>query len=177
MHLAPDPNSDQQLILDFLKHRSERVFRELYRRHAARLHRLALHFANYDPVHADEAAQETWITAVQKLPAFGSRSTFRTWLTGILINKVRELRKANNRNTTEGLSHDLAQGVAGYPGIHLDLQRSLAALTPGYHQVLILHDAEGYTHQEIAELLGISEGTSKSQLFEARRKVRKYLNE
>lgn len=176
MHQEPEGIPDQELIDGFLRHRSEREFRLLYRRYAARIHRMALHLVNYDGPAADEAAQETWITAMKKLETYRGGSTFKTWLTGILINKVREHRRAGLRRPAHALDPELGQPAYGYPGIGVDLQRSLAGLSEGYHQVLVLHDSEGYTHEEIAALLGISEGTSKSQLFHARQQVRKFFN-
>jgi RNA polymerase sigma-70 factor, ECF subfamily len=176
MHQETESIPDQELIDGFLRHRSEREFRQLYQRHAAGIHRLALHLANYDRVIADEAAQEAWITAMKKLETYRGASSFKTWLTGILIYKVKELQRAVRRTPGETLNTELGEATSGYPGIGVDLQRSLARLSEGYHQVLVLHDAEGYTHQEIAELLGISEGTSKSQLFHARKQVRQFFN-
>jgi len=176
MHQDPESINDQELIDGFLRHRSEREFRLLYRRYATGMHRLAVHLVNYDRLLADDVVQEAWITAVKKLDTYRGASSFKTWLTGILIYKVKEQQRALRRATGEALNADVAQPNSGYPGIAVDLQRSLAGLSEGYHQVLVLHDAEGYTHQEIAELLGISEGTSKSQLFHARKQVQKFFN-
>lgn len=176
MHQEPEGISDQQLIDGFLRHRSERDFRLLYRRYAVSIHRLALHLLNYEQAAADDVAQETWITAMKKLDAFQGTSSFRTWLTGILLFKVKEHQKSALRKPRVALEVETAQPLSGYPGIGIDLQRGLASLSAGYHQVLVLHDSEGYTHEEIATLLGISEGTSKSQLFHARRQVQKFLN-
>jgi DNA-directed RNA polymerase specialized sigma24 family protein len=176
MHQDPGNISDQELIDGFLKHRSEREFRLLYRKYAAGLHRLALHLVNYDRLAADDVAQESWITAVKKLDSFQGASSFKTWLTGILIYKVKEHQKTLHRSHEDLVGIDRGHAPSGYPGIEVDLQRSLAGLSDGYHQVLVLHDAEGYTHREIGELLGISEGTSKSQLFQARKQVQKFFN-
>lgn len=176
MHQEPEGISDQQLIDGFLRHRSEREFRLLYRRYAAGIHRLALHLLHYERAAADDVAQETWITAMKKLETYQGASSLKTWLTGILLFKVKEHRKSGLRRATDSLEEDVALSSAGYPGISLDLQRSLSKLSPGYLQVLVLHDAEGYTHQEIADLLGITEGTSKSQLFQARNQVKKFFN-
>lgn len=176
MHQDPGNISDQELIDGFLKQRSEREFRLLYRKYATGLHRLALHLVNYDRLAADDVAQESWITAVKKLDSFQGASSFKTWLTGILIYKVKEQQKTLRRSHEELPGVEVGQVVSGYPGIEVDLQRSLAGLSEGYHHVLVLHDAEGYTHREIGELLGISEGTSKSQLFQARKQVQKFFN-
>lgn len=176
MHQEPEGITDQELIDGFLRHRSEREFRLLYRRYAAGIHRLALHLLNYEPLPADDVAQETWITAMKKLNTYQGASSFKTWLTGILLFKVKEYRKAGLRKAMDVLDTEIEQPTSGYPGIGIDLQRGLESLSEGYHQVLVLHDSEGYTHQEIASLLGISEGTSKSQLFHARRQVQKFLN-
>ena len=156
----------------------EAAFRTLYRRHTPALYRLALRLGGGDEPWAEEVVQRTWIRAVEGLAGFGWRAAFRTWLSGIAINCARELWR-EERNVFELESSGEAKVLAELgpdPGERVDLERAIAALPPGSRQVLVLHDVEGFTHQEIAEMMGIEPGTSKSQLFHARRRMREYLD-
>lgn len=122
---------------------------------------------------AEEVLQETWVRAVGSLPRFRWESSLRTWLTGIAIRCCREARRS--RDAGEG--HEVPGALVAEPGTEarLDLDRALAELPPGRREVLLLHDVEGFTHAEIATLLEIDEGTSKSQLSRARRQMRRRL--
>jgi len=165
------PTTDQGLVERYLRGRDEPSFRELYRRHTPALYALALRLCGSEP-DAHDAIQETWIRACGALPGFQWRSSFKTWLTGILINCVRELARVRQRRHEEQLPEDLAAGILGAPGEKMNLEQAIARLPDGYRRVLALHDVEGYTHQEISELLEISTGTSKSQLHHARQAIR-----
>lgn len=127
---------------------------------------------------ADELIQDTWIRAIKKLESFKHKSTLTTWLIGILININRENFKAKIREKVyEDLSvEDPALTTENRIDL-MDLESAIESLPNGYRQILILHDVEGFRHKDISEMLEISEGTSKSQLFQARRAIRKYLNE
>ena len=106
--------------------------------------------------------------AVRGLAGFRGESAFATWLTGIVIRcSLEALRK-------RGPDHVATSEASVNPAPHLalDLERAVAALPDGYRTVLILHDVEGLTHDEIAGVLEIEPGTSKSQLFHARRALR-----
>ncbi|HSU27909.1 MAG TPA: RNA polymerase sigma factor, partial [Chitinophagaceae bacterium] len=94
---------------------------------------------------------------------------------GIVINCCREYnRKKTYSNTTiEDIENLL--GITQNPEMKVDIQKALIELPEGYREVLVLHDIEGYKHEEISTLLGISEGTSKSQLFHARKAIKKLL--
>lgn len=167
MSEAPD---DRELFQPALIEGDEAAWRLLYRRHTPALYRLARHLADSD-ADAGDLVHEMWLRASRGASRFGQRSTLRTWLTGILINCLREWRRASLRRAEVPLEDDLPAPPADPPpGMdRLDLERAVAALAPGYRAVLLLHDVEGYTHQEIAELLGVEAGTSKSQLTRARR--------
>lgn len=166
---------DKLLVKGFLFSRSELLFRQLYRKHTLAVYRLALQLTNKDIQGTEDIIQEAWIRAVERLHQFRWESSFKTWLSGIAINCCREyLRKKKSsilpyddmeKELTVTHSHD-----------KIDLQNALAMLPIGYREVLLLHDMEGYKHEEIGQLLGISEGTSKSQLFHARKAIRKLLN-
>jgi RNA polymerase sigma-70 factor, ECF subfamily len=125
-------------------------------------------------IDAEDVVQETWLRATGALEGFRWESAFPTWLAGIGINCARGLLRKQGR----WLPLDAAAEPAAAPvrdGERIDLERALALLPAGYRAVLVLHDVEGYTHEEIGERLGIAGGTSKSQLFHARRTLRRLL--
>lgn len=166
--------SDRELVGRFLRGRSEDAFRALYREHAPYLHCLALRLTGGRREEAEEAVQEAWIRAVERLERFEGRARLRTWLAGFVVNCCRELRRRRPAAAPEAARRD-EPSPAPVPVTRLDLERLLAALPAGQREVLVLFDVEGYTHREIADALGIAPGTSKSRLFEARRALRRRL--
>lgn len=145
------------------------AWRRLYHGCTPRLYRLAL-FLTESPHDAEDAVHETWLRACRAGARFEGRSRLTTWLTGILLNCIREQRR-RVRGELVTLDDNLPIGETTAPaGVErVDLERALARLPQGYRTVLLLHDLEGYTHDDIAGLLGIEPGTSKSQLSRARR--------
>ncbi len=172
------PLEDKKLVSEFLSTRSESAFQALYRAKTPHLYRMALRLTQ-DEASSEELVQEMWVVAIKKLAHFEWRSELKTWLTGILINLSRAKRKAMEREQ----SLDVAELEVHVASTEMqlinanDLENGIGTLPPGYRQIIILHDIEGYKHREIAELLDISEGTSKSQLFHARKMLREYLSE
>ena len=174
MPLAPDP-TDQSLILA-TRAGDEHSFRVLYRRHTPRLLQLVLRVVGGSADDADDVVQESWIAAVAGLDRFRWEASFRTWLTGIAINRCRVLLKKRGRWTELDEDTTLLLTVPHAPaGERIDLERAIAALPAGYRTVMVLHDVEGFTHEEIGALLGVATGTSKAQLFHARRALRALL--
>lgn len=163
--------SDQELVKQFLDSRSDAAFRTLYRGKTPHLYQMALRLTAFNAFEADELIQMMWITAIKRLDTFGWKSSLKTWLTGILININRdELKKVvSKQKLTESLSttNNTPTSTSAY-----DVETALTHIAVGYRKVIILHDIEGYQHKEIAALLHISEGTSKSQLFQARKALR-----
>ena len=155
----------------------ETAFRGLYRRHTPRLLQFALRLLGGDETEAEDVVQDTWIKAVEKLETFRWESELSTWLHAIALNVSREaLRRRGGRREVEWPEDDVP--AAAPPPEHLepvDLERAIAALPSGYRTVLVMHDVEGHTHEAIAEQLGVTPGTTKSQLFRARRAVRALL--
>ena len=172
------PLNDRELVENFLATRGEAEFRTLYRCFTPGLYPFVLRMAGGVIQDTEEVVQDTWIRAVERLPDFRWESGFRTWLFAIAVNRCRELYRSRRKQGAE-ISADEAE--LPYPrefattGEQIDLERAIAMLSDGYRRVFVLHDVEGYTHQEISELLKINIGTSKSQLFHARRAIRKYL--
>jgi RNA polymerase sigma-70 factor (ECF subfamily) len=151
----------------------EDAFRTLYRAHTPALYALALRLAASDQHEAEDLVQETWVRATRKMSTFRGESALRTWLCGVLVNVRRErVRSAWRMVGTEDIdpvappAHDTA----------FDLERAIAALPEGARDIFVLHEIYGYAHHEIAGMLGVVEGTSKSQLARARTLLRRALN-
>lgn len=128
-----------------------------------------------DEERSRETLQETWLRAMEKIDSFEGRSSFKTWLTGIFINccKERFRESGNISELTQNMKVETVERTIN----SMDLKKAITSLPDGYRAVLVLHDVEGYKHKEIARMLGIHEGTSKSQLYYARKSVRKFLND
>ena len=168
----PEPD-DRRLVALFLARRDEGAFRALYRRHTPFLYRLLLRLSGGDSQTAEEGVQETWVRAVERLGEFAWRSQLRTWLAGIAIHWSREDARRRRRDASVPLDDEaLPAPGASAPIDRMDLERAVSELPDGYRAALLLHDVEGFTHEEIAAALGVDEGTSKSQLFRARRSLR-----
>lgn len=169
--------SDRELVTRIVGEKDEQAFRQIHRRHTPRLTRLAGNLLADHSVDPEDLVQDTWIRAAAKLSAFEWRSSLITWLSGILVNLVREAHRARGLIRFVELTEDTAAWPSP-PEVtdRLELQGAIASLAPGHRTVLVLHDVEGYTHEEIGELLDIAVGTSKSQLCRARRAVVDFLN-
>jgi RNA polymerase sigma-70 factor, ECF subfamily len=160
------------------------AFEELYRAHAPRLFGLTCRMVGRSS--AEDLLQDVFLTAHRKLDQYRGESSLGTWLfrlaTNVCLDHLRS-RSARNALLTsefdETVSVDeLSAGSAGpVVGVvdRLDLERALADLPPGCRAVFVLHDFEGFEHKEIAGLLGVAEGTSKSQLHKARLRLRRAL--
>lgn len=153
--------------------------RALYERYSPRVYAVVRRIAADDDL-AQDYAQEAWIRAIRALPTFRGEARFSTWLHRIAVNSaLQAVRKVEARN---GREVPIADTLAVAPPardalLSQKLEWALDRLPTGMRKVLILHDVEGYTHDEIGELLGITEGTSKSQLFKARGKMRVLLKD
>lgn len=171
-----DPD-DRELVARFLRTRGDGPFRAIYRRHTPALYALSLRLLGHRPADAEDVIQEVWIRAVERLDRFRWESTLRTWLGSIVVNCCRERGRAAWRwvQTDDGAPEQ--SGHEAPLELTLAVDRALAALPAGCRGVFVLHDIEGRTHEEIGALLGIAMGTSKSQLFHARRRLRALLQE
>ncbi len=153
------------------------AIRELYDRYAPRVYAVVRRLAGEDAL-AEDWAQEAWVRAIRALPGFRGEAAFSTWLHRIAVNSALHGQRWRTRRTSNEIALPVTLGdarPADQPVLRITLERALARLPAGMRQVLVLHDVEGYTHEEIASLMGINPGTSKSQLFKARAKMREFL--
>jgi len=155
------------------------AFRELYRQHAGRVYALCLRLTG-DARDADERTQDVFVRLWDKLRSFRGESAFSSWLHRLAVNVVLNERRTTGRRERRVMPAEDPDNVAGTQHaaplhLNIDLERAIADLPDGAREVFVLYDIEGYGHGEIAELVGIAEGTSKAQLFRARRLLREKL--
>jgi RNA polymerase sigma-70 factor (ECF subfamily) len=158
----------------FLADRDEGAFSALYQAHTPFLWRLAFRLCRGAHAEAEDVVQETWARSVRLLPRFAWGSALRTWLVGILINCQHERFRATLRHGAPDDAVESSRDPAPAADA-VDLERAIASLSEELRTVLLLFDLEGYTHEEIAIMLQIPAGTSKSRLFTARRTLRERL--
>jgi RNA polymerase sigma-70 factor (ECF subfamily) len=167
--------TDRELA-DLVVHQGdEDAFRVLYRRHTPSVYQFVLRLVGGDVQEAEDVIQETWMRAARGLEGFRWQSALKSWLTGIALNRIRETGRKKKRSLVEVDVEWEVPSVACDPGQRIDLDRALELLPPGFRTILVLHDIEGFTHQEIGDRLGITDGTSKSQLHGARKAMRRLL--
>jgi RNA polymerase sigma-70 factor, ECF subfamily len=173
--------ADRILVETFLLTRDETVFRLLYRRHEQALWRLALRLSNGNTTVGEDIVQDAWLRAVERLPQFRWESSLKTWLCGFVVNRCREFWKNEQADNRQLLPIEEAyfKTIDPLSKNHekMDLETAFEALPAGYRAVLILHDVEGFKHEEIAVMLDIAVGTSKSQLSRARDALRGLLTD
>jgi RNA polymerase sigma-70 factor, ECF subfamily len=159
------------------------AFRELYRQHSGRVYALCLRLTG-DGQDAEERTQDVFVRLWDKLRSFRGDSAFSSWLHRLAVNVVLNERRTTGRRERRVMPAEDPDSVVGAQhatplpdreGLSIDLERAIAELPDGAREVFVLFDIEGYGHAEIAALVGIAEGTSKAQLFRARRLLREKL--
>lgn len=151
-----------------------RAFERVYRAHADRVYSLCVRMLG-DRGLADEVTQDVFVRVWEKLPGFRGDAAFTTWLHRVAVNVVLTRRKAagiREGRVADDEALDSAPSRADSPGDRLDLESAIAGLPRGARTVFVLHDVQGFTHEEIGEQLGISPGGSKAQLHRARMLLR-----
>ena len=157
----------------------EGALRALWTRHAPHIDMVVRRLVGGDLELAADIAQEVWIQIFRALPSYRGDSQFGTWAHRIAVNRtlnaLRKTRRLANIETeiqedSASIEPDNDRSFVGQ-----SIEEAAARLSPGARAVFMLHDVEGYTHEEIAQELGITAGGSKSQLFKARTKLRKLL--
>lgn len=158
------------------------AFERLYRTNVDRVFSVCVRMVG-DRARAEELTQDVFVRAWEKLGTFRGDALFSTWLHRLAVNVVLNEREAEGRRRNrhdEGIE-DLDTISYGdvrplpVPGLSLDLEQAIAALPPGAKKVFVLHDVEGYTHEEIAGMLGVTSGGCKAQLHRARMLLRRML--
>ena len=166
------------------------AFEFLYQLHGRRVYALCLRMVN-NPADAEDLTQESFLQLFRKIGTFRGESAFSTWLHRMTVNVVlMRLRKKSLpvdslEETTEpdeetgGPRKDVGAPDLRLSGAvdRVNLERSVEKLPPGYRTVFVLHDVQGYEHNEIADIMGCSVGNSKSQLHKARTRLRELLQE
>jgi len=153
------------------------AFERLYRAHVNRIHSLVRRMAGGD-ADADELVQDVFVRAWQRLGTFRGEAAFGTWLHRLAVNLVLNWLKGAGRSRRifdDDTALEFAPSRSARPDLAMDLEDALARLPRGARQIFVLHDVEGFRHEEIADLLGVTNGTSKAQLHRARMLMRGHL--
>jgi len=175
-------------LIEKAKQGDAEAFQALYDKHKRRVYSLCLRMTS-NTAEAEDLTQEAFLQLYRKIATFRGESAFSTWLHRLSVNVVlMHLRKKNLpvvslEETTQGSGEeDTPKKDFGVEDIslagsldRLQLQRAVEDLPPGYRTIFVLHDVEGYEHNEIAQIVGCSIGNSKSQLHKARMKLRDLL--
>ncbi len=172
--------TDHEIIAAVLRG-DVRAERELYDAHVDRVYRLAWRMAG-DETLARDFTQDTFIRAFARLADFRGDSSLATWLHAIAVsvclNGIKKVKRIHSREMGGDELPEVAIAVReSEPDLKVRMRRAIEGLPDGYRTVFVLHDVEGFTHEEIAAQLGIQPGTSKAQLFRARARLRTELAE
>ena len=154
---------------------AERAFGILYDRQTPRAYQTAWRILGGSRADVEDAVQETWVRAIASLDTRVSGGDFGSWLRSIAAHVAIDIVRKQRRLDFDA-NVDVALDENDDAAVWLDLETAIASLPNGYRTVLVLHDIEGFTHEEIGERLQIAAGTSKAQLFKARRAVRARLS-
>jgi len=161
-----------------------RAFERLYHLHVSRVFTLCTRMCG-SRIRGEELTQDVFVRSWEKLPQFRGEAAFSTWIHRIAVNIVLTDRKQEGRDRMRLVDDDIETGGSGFgvtpafsPGYgdRMDLSAAIAGLPPGARQIFVLHDVEGYKHEEIAKLCGITSGGSKAQLHRARMLLREALS-
>jgi RNA polymerase sigma-70 factor, ECF subfamily len=153
------------------------AFEQLYREHSPRIYALCLRLKAGDKTDATELLQDVFVKAWRRLDTFRGDCAFASWLHRLAVNTMLESARSDGRRAARVLPMEDTSRLAGAArssGIELkmDMESAIASLPKGARLAFVLHDVEGYQHQEIAEQLGVTVGTVKAQLHRARRLLR-----
>jgi RNA polymerase sigma-70 factor (ECF subfamily) len=174
-----DVMENEQLIVQRAVSGDQAAMRALWTRHAPHIDVVVRRLVGHDPDLAADVAQEVWIQIFRALPNFRGDAQFGTWAHRIAVNRTLNALRGTRRTTAiEVEVEDDSASVepeAERALLAASIEEAAAKLSPGARTVFLLHDVEGYTHEEIARELGITAGGSKSQLFKARAKLRTLL--
>lgn len=178
---AAAPGSDDALDVRAAVGGDSRAFERLYRRHIGKVYGLCWRLCDGDAAKADQAAQDAFVRAWEKLGSFRGEAAFSTWLHRLTVNVVLGEHRLLKRWTSfddaiEAGVPEPCHSPSASLGDRVDVERALARLPKGARAVLVLHDLEGWQHDEIARATGIAVGTSKAQLHRARKLMKEWLS-
>jgi RNA polymerase sigma-70 factor (ECF subfamily) len=180
-------DSNEAELIEKAKQGNAQAFQGLYDKHKRRVYSLCLRMTA-NTAEAEDLTQEAFLQLYRKIGTFRGESAFSTWLHRLSVNVVlmhlrkKSLPSVSLEETTQGGEDDTPKKDFGAEDLalagsidRLQLQRAVNDLPPGYRTIFVLHDVEGYEHNEIATIVGCSIGNSKSQLHKARMKLRDLL--
>ena len=182
---TPAPGrADELALVERCRRGDLAAFEQIYRAHSGRLYSVAYRMVG-NAADAEDLLQDIFLAAHRKLDSFRGDSALGTWLyrlaTNLCLDHLRS-RAARSSGLTDPLDDEIGLADAGSRGLaertvtRMDLERALARLPEGCRAAFVLHDIEGLEHREVAEALGIAEGTSKSQVHKARLRLRTLLS-
>lgn len=176
--LAASDQSGEGALVERARRGDVDAFERLYHLHAGRVYALCLRLAG-EPVEARELVQDTFVHAWEALPRFRGDASLTTWLHRIAVNAMLERRRRDKRRSARVALVEDEDDVESAPmaggfvaptdvATAIDLERAIAALPPGVRRAFVLHEVEGYTHEEVAGMTGLATGTLRAQLHRAR---------
>ena len=174
---APGSQVDDQQLIGRIQAGDPVAERQFFETYADRIHRIVYRFVG-DPEAAQDCVQETFIRAFDRLGTFRGESALGTWLGSIAVSVALNALRGRKRDDKRHAPWEAAETVAApsarlsEPDLKARLHAEIDQLPEGYRMVFLLHDVEGYTHEEIGTMLGVQSGTSKAQLFRARARLR-----
>jgi RNA polymerase sigma-70 factor (ECF subfamily) len=168
--------ANQRTLVERARRGDPSALRALYDAHVEQIYRLCYRLTGLEHL-ARELTQDTFVRAFQRLEGFREESAFGTWLhtiaTSVSLNELRRLKREKARTAPIEAADELTHSAPrSDPVLKAKVMQAVNDLPEGCRAVFIMHDSEGYTHEEIAAALGVSVGTSKAQLFRARGKLR-----
>jgi RNA polymerase sigma-70 factor, ECF subfamily len=176
-HVIPTQPDDERALIERARRGDVDAFESIYRLHSGRVYALCLRMTA-DAAQARELAQDVFVRVWEKLGSYRGDAALSSWLHRIAVNVVLMTRRGDRRREQRVTSaEDLSGNGTSFDGDvdppdveqEIDLERAIAALPPGARRVFVLHDIEGYRHDEIARMTGNAEGTLRAQLHRARR--------
>lgn len=180
---VPAARAEDMALVERCRRGDLGAFEELYRAHAGKLFSVACRMLG-NPADAEDLLQEIFLSAHRKLDSFRGESALGTWLYRLATNQCLDYlrsRAARTNQVTDGLDDESglcqpgSRGLAEQAVTKMDLERAVAQLPEGCRAAFVLHDVQGLEHREVAQALGIAEGTSKSQVHKARVRLRTLL--
>jgi RNA polymerase sigma-70 factor (ECF subfamily) len=180
MLVEDTPGTEAHAVVRRAQQGDVAAFEQLYRENLNRVFAICLRISG-DSGRAEELTQDVFVRAWEKLGSFQGKSAFSTWLHRLAVNVVLGDRRSESIRVGKVFGTDDLEAYEKPtrppdPGEALDLERAIARLPPGARSVFVLHDVEGYKHEEIAAIHGSAVGTCKAQLHRARRLLREALN-